>query len=441
MARIVFRMLPQTGHHYGTFSLALELKNGGHEVIYASNIRFRKSIEDNGFLFYEIKENYDIILFDSHKNKSKMKAILRALKIHIFRRFINSQFNDKLARRNLFSRMISDVNPDLILLDSSLKFWGLQIVPSGVKFISVQTFVSTLNVKPPRDSSYIPRSSGLSNLIIWLTWRLYFFRRWSYSSPKSAVKILAKHVDFPLNAIDFKSQGAFGYKSVPEINTTPFEFDFPHKKYAFHYYFRAPGLFDRREIDYDYQFQQQYQELKDSMNKTIFCAFGSLSWRYDHQEKLITGIFKLFKEEFQQTNLILCIDNDLLRRNLRNNKSANIYIFKKVPQLIVLKEIADVMINHGGMNSIMECIFTETPMLVFPGSVLYDQFGNAARVVYHKIGLRGKFTDDGKKTKHKINMLLNDDNFRINIALLNEKIKNSDCYTDINLLIENYLKD
>ena len=45
------------------------------------------------------------------------------------------------------------------------------------------------------------------------------------------------------------------------------------------------------------------------------------------------------------------------------------------------------MITNGGMNTIKECISLEVPMIVLP--VKYDQHGNAARVVYHGLGVRG----------------------------------------------------
>ncbi|TVR68710.1 MAG: hypothetical protein EA408_13190, partial [Marinilabiliales bacterium] len=58
----------------------------------------------------------------------------------------------------------------------------------------------------------------------------------------------------------------------------------------------------------------------------------------------------------------------------------------------------DIMITHGGMNTITECILHEIPMLVYPVSPDWDQPGNGARVMYHKIGLRGGIFIDSQKT-------------------------------------------
>jgi zeaxanthin glucosyltransferase len=55
------------------------------------------------------------------------------------------------------------------------------------------------------------------------------------------------------------------------------------------------------------------------------------------------------------------------------------------------------VINHGGMNTIYECIMAEKPMIVFPLSLKTDQNGNAARVVFHEIGVRGSHQEKHPK--------------------------------------------
>ena len=61
-------------------------------------------------------------------------------------------------------------------------------------------------------------------------------------------------------------------------------------------------------------------------------------------------------------------------------------VVKYAPQLDILRR-ATLMLNHGGLNSIKECIYFGVPMLVFPG--INDQSGNAARVLYHGLGYVG----------------------------------------------------
>ena len=61
------------------------------------------------------------------------------------------------------------------------------------------------------------------------------------------------------------------------------------------------------------------------------------------------------------------------------------------------------MVGHGGFSGIKECIFTAVPMVLFP--MFYDHPGNAARVVYHGLGVRGKF---GRIDAPGLNRLIDD---------------------------------
>ena len=58
---------------------------------------------------------------------------------------------------------------------------------------------------------------------------------------------------------------------------------------------------------------------------------------------------------------------------------------KWIPQIRVLSKAA-VHITHGGFTSVRESIETEVPMIVIPFDA--DQPGNAARIVYHNLGVR-----------------------------------------------------
>ena len=64
----------------------------------------------------------------------------------------------------------------------------------------------------------------------------------------------------------------------------------------------------------------------------------------------------------------------------------NVHWLPQVPQLDMLR-YADLMITHGGLNSICECLQAGVPMLLCPLGHTADHFGNAARVVYQGWGL------------------------------------------------------
>lgn len=66
----------------------------------------------------------------------------------------------------------------------------------------------------------------------------------------------------------------------------------------------------------------------------------------------------------------------------------NVRLYQWAPQLSLLAE-ADCAMIHGGMTSVYECIHHRVPMVAFPLGDSFDQFGTAARVAHHRIGLVG----------------------------------------------------
>lgn len=65
----------------------------------------------------------------------------------------------------------------------------------------------------------------------------------------------------------------------------------------------------------------------------------------------------------------------------------NLHLLSWAPQTAVLQH-ADVAIHHAGISSVNECLRAGVPMVVYPFDFL-DQPGNAARVEFHGLGIRG----------------------------------------------------
>jgi len=89
---------------------------------------------------------------------------------------------------------------------------------------------------------------------------------------------------------------------------------------------------------------------------------------------------------------------------------SNVLLFERVPQVDVLSEV-DVVISHGGNNTVNETLAAGKPLLVMP--VGGEQGDNASRVVYLGVGLRA---DVKRATSHeigaKIDRLLEEPTYR-----------------------------
>ncbi len=96
----------------------------------------------------------------------------------------------------------------------------------------------------------------------------------------------------------------------------------------------------------------------------------------------------------------------------------NVRIHKWVPQLRVL-ECSALMITHGGVGGVRECISRAVPMIVFP--VLRDQFCAASAVSRLGIGLRGTFNNcSPKMILDMVHEILSDPEYRMRISRLRD---------------------
>jgi UDP:flavonoid glycosyltransferase YjiC (YdhE family) len=142
-----------------------------------------------------------------------------------------------------------------------------------------------------------------------------------------------------------------------------------------------------------------------------------------------------------QYNLVIAAGHyDNLVRGLKN-RSENIFVVRSVPQLEILPK-CKIFITHGGVNSVMESIMNNVPLLVYPLIEILDQKGNAARVSYHRIGLTGNIKrDKTNDIKRKIDELLNNSIFQDEIRNIKHRILENSDYQRPSDVIEILIKN
>ncbi len=97
-----------------------------------------------------------------------------------------------------------------------------------------------------------------------------------------------------------------------------------------------------------------------------------------------------------------------------------VYPFSWVPQMRVLRH-ADVMVTHGGINTIDECVISGVPVLVYCGFET-DMGGTTARVVHHGIGIAGDRQRDGSRViREHIDRLLDEPRFEAHLGRLRDR--------------------
>jgi MGT family glycosyltransferase len=207
---------------------------------------------------------------------------------------------------------------------------------------------------------------------------------------------------------------------LPELIVCAPDFDFPHRATPSHYHYIGSSVElarDRQSPDTSFPWEQIAAD-----KPLIFCTLGSESSNFKHGQRFFQTVIDAFaaKPEWQ---LVMAISRQM-EASVFHGLAPNTLLVNWAPHLEILKR-ASLMINHGGLGTVKECILSGVPMLVFPTTS--DQPGNAARVVYHKLGMMG---DIGKVTAEQIRSMvqamLEDSSYRERTEAMGRKFKEMD---------------
>ena len=422
MSTILIHPFPATGHFNASYGLAECLKSKGHRIVYFGTHEFRESILKNGWEYYVVESSIiPYYLFESRKYGS-LVAWFNNLTEQISGKREMQQL--EIQERNDY--IIKKINPDLILLDAFYIGEAVYYYKHKIKIISYQSMVATNadSFAPPYRYSFVPSGLILSTLYVSFLWRKHilwksfknrFYKVWHCKQGYiELLKKTSKQTGFPFNSeLDinhFVSYG-FSFKSIPELILSPPEFDF-RKEIRPNHLHVGPILHHQRDSYHaDLRFSKVLNDIlllkANSNNKVVFiyCSLGTNTY----------AELKLVHKFFQKIRNICCTNKKIVMLisvgkdydiKLLGDIPENLFVFKSVPQLEVLKQ-CDMMITHGGMNTVTECVLNEVPMLVYSLVKVWDQPGNAARVVYHGLGLKGKITRDSyKQMQLKMNYIL-----------------------------------
>jgi UDP:flavonoid glycosyltransferase YjiC (YdhE family) len=93
---------------------------------------------------------------------------------------------------------------------------------------------------------------------------------------------------------------------------------------------------------------------------------------------------------------------------------------------------ADCVITHAGHGTVMRALANGVPMVCLPMG--RDQGDNAAKVVYHKAGIRLKAKSDPEKIATAVGKVLNDTNYKKQALIIGGKILQD--FKNGNILLE-----
>ena len=110
-----------------------------------------------------------------------------------------------------------------------------------------------------------------------------------------------------------------------------------------------------------------------------------------------------------------------------------------VPQTKVLPKV-DLVITHGGNNTITETFYFGKPMIVMP--LFVDQFDNAQRVHEKGFGVRlNAYRCTKQELSNAINKLIDDDELARKMKKISQRIQSEVKKGKVGELIENVVMD
>jgi UDP:flavonoid glycosyltransferase YjiC (YdhE family) len=442
--KILLKIFPQKSHLNATFTIARALKSRGHQIVYLGVEELRAYVEAQGYQYHSQQSDF-IPYKEPKKGDPKLCYSSMLRNWNSSRRWIRAN-RAKLLGCSGFDSVLLEIKPDLVLVDSPYTFHALGLFRHKLPFVLIESMLNLNRAKgfPPQDTTFVPRNGILSCLYSRVHWLRYFLKRRMIaiigSRPdfdQRLVKRAAVLAGIAPRSVSFNRYFHMGLSTVPEIILSPREIDFPTTPAPNQFYVGPSVDMDRTEMGSDYSFESRFSRIvnaKRAGRPLVYCSLGTGSWRYNGAETFLARVIRA--SEGARWNLIMAVGTEI-DLSFFPKTPANVNLFHVVPQLRVLRE-TDLMVTHGGMNSITECILSAVPMLVVPGTSQIDQAGNAARVSFHCIGRTGSLKGDSvARIRSNIDHLLGSSLYRERIEIMRGSIRASEAYNKgVDILLE-----
>ena len=309
-------------------------------------------------------------------------------------------------------RLIKQTQADAVFIDEHLSHYYFYFKTEKCKIFMLNTklLTSRCNNNPPLNTKHLPNTTFISKIVNELAWQKVSLNHF-LKSLKFKLVFIGKDDEFFIkrfckkNHIDYealinkKNVFYYGIKNVKRIVLAP-EYLEPALKDNNNIYV---SLEDKRKEEN--LINEEYVHLKNTIAlqkhfKIILCSFGTL---VNENDKAIF-LNKLNIAVKDENFVLIVVSKDL---DIIKNRNDNVHIYPSVPQLDLLKH-CDLMIHHGGFNTIKECMQFQVPMLIYAlKKEGYDWLGNAARVKWRGLGVVGNiYKDNPQKIKENIRKAL-----------------------------------
>lgn len=347
MANITFFTDFEQGHVFPTFGLAKTLTKRGHKIRYLGIPDISEFVRSQNFEMLEI-------LGDIYP--LGMPAKLRAKARRLNKEDLFDQHLPRLLNNSEVDDVLLNSNPDLVIASI---FISLEALILWYKHrISTAIFTPCLR-RPQHDATAK------------VTHRIMNYGSAVYELVKFATELDPKIKTF--------EEVAWPLRKMPELIACPQELELPGQDLGENVWYIEPSI---RETGNEYQDFKWPAAAKSK--RLIYVSLGSQTELYLERARLayrkLLDMMRMTRGRSFQYILSL---NKSFEIDEFGELPPNVTVSRWVPQIDVLKR-ASLMITHGGLGTVKECIFFGVPMVVLP--LGRDQTRNAERITHCRLG-------------------------------------------------------
>lgn len=423
MSKILFFALPLTSPMNAAIRFAKTLRARGHDVIFAGMADGEPLVEPYGFPFRPLFTDWLPRGFIRGWIGGPTSRSWRdALRFYLDQRRVmieHERYIEHLIRggHRDFTRAVDDIAPDLILLDYDLHaYWAIMASQTRCKAVYFSPILPMVEdpVTPPVNSLLHPAQDLGSRLAVRWAWHRTFARRWLQNralalagvpDPVAHIRELARACGYPLERLNTRTM-LMPILDLPMLVTCPAEFDFPEARNRPNVHYADAAIdVERNEPAFPW-------DKLDATKQLVYCSLGSVAFSQAFFQHVIDAVAR---EPGWQ--LVMNVGPSLSRADFARVPDSAILV-NGAPQLGLLARAA-VMLNHAGFGSVRECIHFGVPQVAFP--IGFDQPGAAARVVYHGLGVVGRFQGASAGAVHTLlSRVMHDEGFRTRSRAMQE---------------------
>ena len=313
--KIAWFCVPAHGHTNPTLGLVKALTDAGHQIWYFSFGEFREKIERAGATFIGC-DGYDFEMEDKENADRVGKDKVFATELLV---------SSTLALDEMSTRMIGEIEPDIIVSDS-VAFWGkLAAMKHQLPYVS-----STTTFAFNRYSSKYMQESA------WDIARMLF----ALPRINKQLKRLRDH-GYPVKSLLDIVQNDNETNTI--VYTSKY-FQPCSDTFSDRYHFIGPSI---RPVT---------EAVEKTADKTVYISMGTINQNIQFYRNCVSAL----ASTGWQVIISMGTNTDHF-----DNLPENIRVFESVDQMAVLS-IADAFITHCGMNSASEGLYFGVPLVLFP---------------------------------------------------------------------------